>query len=149
MKDFHNKEIKLIIMNEINKLYNQVSKKQSVIDPSEFKEHLQKRRNQLDCIIDKFDAYMYYINEHFVEKYDFYPQSKIRIPIQMVAVDITLGKKINNALLNINENSIEKVSYFTYRANRLQWMLSRVDIDRTLDEFKTYSSKENKQAIKI
>lgn len=27
MKDFHNKEIKLIIMNEINKLYNQVSKK--------------------------------------------------------------------------------------------------------------------------
>ena len=43
MKDFHNKEIKLIIMNEINKLYNQVSKKQSVIDPSEFKEHLQKK----------------------------------------------------------------------------------------------------------
>lgn len=36
---------------------------------------------------------MYYINEHFVEKYDFYPQSKIRIPIQMAAVDITLGKK--------------------------------------------------------
>ena len=92
---------------------------------------------------------MYHINEYLVEKYDFYPQSKIRIPIQMVAVDITLGKRINNALLNINENSIEKVSYFTYRANRLQWMLSRVDIDRTLDEFKTYSSKENKQAIKI
>lgn len=84
MKDFHNKEIKLIIMNEINKLYNQVSKKQSVIDSSEFKEHLQKRRNQLDYIIDNFDAYMYYINEYLVEKYDFYPQSKIRIPIQMV-----------------------------------------------------------------
>ena len=71
MKEFYNKEIKLIVMNEIDKLYNEVHKKQSIIDTSEFKEHLQKRRNQLDYIIDNFDDYMYYVNIHLVEKYDF------------------------------------------------------------------------------
>ncbi len=144
MKDYYNEEIKNVILNVIDKFYNEVSKKRSLIDPNEFKEHILKRKEQLVYVIDNFDDYMQFVNMHLVEKYNTETQIKASIPIQMAAVDIVLGKRINEVLSTLNEDiNTEKVSYFNDRANRIDWMLSHIDIDTTVEEFKNKYSKEH------
>lgn len=150
MKDIYNNEIKEIIMNEIDKLCDEILGKRSLIDPLEFTNHLQKRKSQLNYILNHFDEYIFFVEEHLSEKYGFYSESKTRIPIQMVAIDIILGKRITNALINYSkDNNYEQKSYFEIQAKQIEWILSRVDIDRTFESFKNSNPLYSRQTIKI
>ena len=141
MKNIYRNEIKEIIMNEIDKLCDEIPEKRSLIDPLEFMNHLQKRKFQLSYIMDNFDEYIYFVDEHISEKYGFYSESKTRIPIQMVAIDIILGERITKALINHNkENNYEQKSYFEIQAKQIEWILSCIDIDRTFESFKKSNS---------
>ena len=44
MKDLYQKEVKEIVLNEIDKLYEEIPWKKSLIESSEFMEHLIKRK---------------------------------------------------------------------------------------------------------
>ena len=149
MKDLYQKEVKEIVLNEIDKLYEEIPWKKSLIEPSEFMEHLIKRKAQLDYIMDHFEQYVDFVSEHLSEQYDFYSESNIRIPIQMVAIDITLGKRISTALLEYHIDNNDQKSYFEAQAKQIEWILSRVDIDRTFESFKNMNQIYLRQTVKI
>ncbi len=67
----------------------------------------------------------------------------------MVAIDITLGKRISNALLEYHIDNNDQKSYFEMQAKQIEWMLSRVDIDRTFESFKNMNQIYLKQTVKI
>ena len=99
--------------------------------------------------MDHFEQYVDFVSEHLSEQYDFYSESNIRIPIQMVAIDITLGKRISNALLEYHIDNNDQKSYFEAQAKQIEWILSRVDIDRTFESFKNMNQIYLRQTVKI
>lgn len=147
MKDLDSETIINIINDEIEILANRIRCMHSiVVNQDEFLEYLAKRKEQLVFIINNFAGYMSFIDEHLSRKLDVKPMQKQTISIEMAAIDVLLGRRVNKA---INEKNIfigdaGNISYFSDIGYRLNWLLSHIDIDNTLAEYReclSYSSK--------
>ena len=151
MKELYSEEIIEVINNEIEILVNRIRSMHSVVvNQDEFLEHLAKRKEQLAFIVNNFEEYMDFVGDRLSRKLLVKPMKKKSISIEMAAVDVLLGKRINDALndKNISTRDAVKISYFGDRAYRLNWLLSHIDIDNTLAEFTEQLSQKSSLSIK-
>lgn len=138
MREFYSETIIEIINNEIEILANRIRNMHSVVvNQDEFLEHLAKRKEQLSFIVNNFEGYMYFVEEHLSGKTEVKPMQKKSISIEMAAVDVLLGKRIKDAVdeNNVPTNDFARISYLSDRGYRLNWLLSHIDIDNTLAEY--------------
>lgn len=131
-----------IILNCINKevdeIVSKVDKEDSMINSDFILNHVDKRKKQFDFILENFEKFMEFNNEIIRTSYGDHHGEIKNLSNEIKTLDNLLSIRIHERIIEYSKKCNDALisSLLIDRCFRIKWLLSKVDIDNAVNNYK-------------